>query len=311
MVALQSPNDAAVKFNWARVVRHEFVHVVNLQQTHFNIPHWFTEALAVHNEGYPRPRLWNQLLAERVPAGKTFNLDTINSGFIRPTSSDDWAMAYCQAELYAQYMLDRFGHDALAKMLAAYADNLTTTAAIQRALGVDQADFERGYTEYLKKLATELSGLAPRKEPKLAELEAAHAAAPNDSDVAAQLALAYLRADDAAAARKLADEVLKNHPRHQVAGYVVARLLLRAGDKEHALELLEKCLDRKTPQENLLALLAGSKLEAGDTVAAAGLYALAPSGSRTTSNGCKHWPASISRRATTAIWPKCWANSPI
>ena len=274
MVALQSPNDAEAKFNWARVVRHEFVHVVNLQQTHFNIPHWFTEALAVHNEGFPRPRLWNQLLAERVPAGKTFELDTINSGFIRPTSSDDWAMAYCQAELYAQYMLDRFGHDALAKMLAAYADRLTTTEALRRSFGVEQADFERGYAEYLMKLAAELSGLAPRKDPKPAELEAAHAAAPNDPDVAAQLALAYLRADDAPAARKLADEVLKNHPRHQVAGYVVARLLLRAGEKDRALELLAKCLDRKSPQENLLSLLAGSKLEAGDTAAAADLYTL-------------------------------------
>ena len=32
------------RFNWARVLKHEFVHVINLQQTDFNIPHWFTEA---------------------------------------------------------------------------------------------------------------------------------------------------------------------------------------------------------------------------------------------------------------------------
>ena len=31
-----------------RLLSHELVHVITLQQTHFNIPHWFTEGLAVH-----------------------------------------------------------------------------------------------------------------------------------------------------------------------------------------------------------------------------------------------------------------------
>ena len=78
MVAMQSPDDAKTKFNWARVVQHEFVHVVNLQQTNFNIPHWFTEALAVHNEGYRRPA-WDDLLAQRLKVNKLFNLETINT----------------------------------------------------------------------------------------------------------------------------------------------------------------------------------------------------------------------------------------
>jgi tetratricopeptide (TPR) repeat protein len=274
MVAIESPNEAQPMFNWARVLRHEFVHVVNLQQTHFNIPHWFTEALAVHNEGYPRPRLWNQLLAERVPRGKIYNLETINSGFIRSTSSDDWAMAYCQAELYAEYMLDRFGSEALAKMLSAYADNLPTAAAIQRSFGISQKEFETGYVERLQRLATELAGLAPRRQPPPAELEAAHAAAPDDPDSAAALAAMYLRKDEPAKARKLADGILKKHPRHALAGYVTARLMLRAGEQQQAIEVLQKCLDRQSPQENVLALLAGVDAEAGENEAATDLYKL-------------------------------------
>ena len=80
-----------------------------------------------------------------VAANKLFNLDTINLGFIRPHSSDEWTLAYCQAELYAEYMLERFGDDAIAKMLAAYADNLTTPEALARSFDVPQADFEDGY----------------------------------------------------------------------------------------------------------------------------------------------------------------------
>ena len=103
------------KFNWARVLKHEFVHVLNLQQTDFSVPHWFTEALAVGSEGAFRPAEWNDLLVERVAKNQLFNLDTINLGFVRPQSSTDWQMAYCQADLYAQYITATYGEKALAR----------------------------------------------------------------------------------------------------------------------------------------------------------------------------------------------------
>ena len=74
------------------------------------------------------------MLLERVPSRKLLNLDTINLGFIRPKEPDDRQMAYCQAQLYARYMLKRFGDDALIKMLMAYRRGLTTDRAIDRLL---------------------------------------------------------------------------------------------------------------------------------------------------------------------------------
>jgi Tfp pilus assembly protein PilF len=272
MVAMQSPNDAKSKFNWARVVQHEFVHVVNLQQTNFNIPHWFTEALAVHNEGYPRPPAWDDLLAQRLKADQLFDLETINTGFIRPKSSAEWTLAYCQALLYAEYMLSRFGDDALAKMLAAYADNLPTRDALSRAFSVSQEEFEHGYQEYLKKLVAGLPKKPVEEQTDLAELEVAHRNQPADQNLAAHLALAYLRQENAFQARSLAEELLKQDPKNQLATYVIARLRLKAGDGKAVLELLETALDREHPQPNLLALLAGLKLKAELFTEAASLY---------------------------------------
>lgn len=275
MVALASPNDMPKKYNWARVLKHEFVHVLNLQQSRFNIPHWFTEALAVESEGYPRPQVWNELLAERVPRGELFNLDTINLGFIRPASSLDWQMAYCQAQLYAQYMVSAFGEDALARMLAAYRDNLDTRAALQRCFGVSQEEFERGYLEYVKQIT---AGLTLRPRPaamSLPQLVRAQREHPDDPDLSARLALAHLGRKAYPQARSLAEQVLAAHPAHPLASYVLARIRLLVGEQEQALALLEAAFDPKDPDERVLGLLAKLRLDAQQFEEAARLYALA------------------------------------
>ena len=277
MVALTSPSAMKQRFNWARVLRHEFVHVINLQQTNFNIPHWYTEALAVLLEDSPRPAEWNTMLARRVPAGKTFNLESINLGFIRPGSGEDWQMAYCQAEIYAEYMIERFGPEAIGKMLAGYRDNLNTAAAIERAFNVSVEDFEQGYTEHL---AVIVRSLAPqqsvgRVERDFVELQKARAAEPENLELTADLALAHLRRKQLPEAGQLADRVLAKTPTHAVASYVKARLLLTIGEGRRALQLLEAGLDREAPHADLVRLLAGLRFKAEDFAAAETLYLLA------------------------------------
>ncbi|REK05504.1 MAG: tetratricopeptide repeat protein [Planctomycetota bacterium] len=274
IVALQSPTDAERKFHWARVLKHEFIHVVNLQQTNFNIPHWFTEALAVLNEGYPRPEDWNALLAKSAAEDKLFDLDSINFGFIRPHSSDEWTLAYCQAEIYAEYMLERFGPDAVAKMLSAYGDNLTTPEALQRSFGVSQQDFEQGYTAYLQKILDALPATEQDTDNSLATLTKKLEADPENPALLAGVAQAQLNRKNYAMARKHADAALKIDPANQLAHYVRARLHLLVGESREALERLEQHLDRDNPQENLLALAAGLKLRSEDYVSAAELYEL-------------------------------------
>ncbi|HTM55120.1 MAG TPA: tetratricopeptide repeat protein [Pirellulales bacterium] len=274
IVALQSPSEGQQRFNWARVLKHEFVHVVNLQQTDFNIPHWFTEALAVLNEGYPRPRAWDVVLAARFKNNKLFELDSINAGFIRPHSSDDWNLAYCQALLYAQYMIEQFGPDSIGKMLAAYADNLTTQEAVSRSLGQDVRDFEAGYKKYVARIVAELPAGADGGELSLADAQKRLAQQPDDAAALAAMARAQLGRKNYAESRRLAEKALDAEARQPVAGYVRARLHLLVGETREALAVLEKVLDRQRPEPNGLALLAGLKLAAQDYSAAADLYGL-------------------------------------
>lgn len=277
VVALASPRATKKPYNWARVIKHEYTHVVTLQQTEFNIPHWFTEALAVESEGGPRPQEWNKLLLARVPARKKLlNLDTINLGFIRPDEPDDRQMAYCQAQLYAQYMLKRFGDDAVSKMLAAYRRGLTTDRAVRECFHVDKADFESGYLNHLDDVVKSIRTRVDDEEPiKFSQLERALKEKPDDPDLNARMAYEHYARRDLKAARPLADKALKLQPHHPLASYVKARLLVSIGDDDAALELLEPALDPQRPNERVVDLLAELTLKAGRLDDAEKLYEMA------------------------------------
>ncbi len=241
VVALASPKSTRTAFNWARVLTHEVTHVITLQQTEFNIPHWYTEALAVESEGFPRPQDWNRMLLERVPARrKLLNLDTINLGFIRPNEPEDRQLAYCQAQLYAQYMLKRFGPDALIKMLMAYRRGLTTDRAIADCFHVEKADFEKAYLAFLDDVVKTIRTRVNEEKPvKFSQLERQLKASPDDPDLNAQMAYEHFARRDYKEARPFAEKALKLKPHHPLASFVKARLLVTIGDADTALAVLE------------------------------------------------------------------------
>jgi tetratricopeptide (TPR) repeat protein len=277
IVAVASPNDMPQKFHWGRVLKHEFVHVVNLQQTDFNIPHWFTEGIAVRLEQLPRPAQWNEILAKRMAEDKLFDLSDINYGFIRPANQEDWTLAYCQAELYCDYLVKTYGGDALAKLLKAYRENLTTEAALEREFGVKIADVEKNYRAFLTEQLREAGhpvAAAKEAQMSLADLEDAVKKKPADASLQAQLALALLTTGNTVAARKAALASQKLEAKHPLAGFVLARIQASIGDNDAARTLLLAVHNADAPNERVVALLAALELEAENFAVAESYYRL-------------------------------------
>lgn len=276
VVAMSSPKSTNKPYNWARVLKHEVTHVITLQQTDFNIPHWFTEALAVESEASPRPQAWNKLLLERVPKrADLLDLDSINLGFIRPKDADQRQLAYCQAQLYAQYMLKRFGATAIVKMLAAYRRGLTTDKAIAECFRVDKADFEKKYLDFLDETVKTIRVRTEEESPtSFSKLERELKAKPDDADLNAKVAYEYYARRDLREAREYADKALKLKEHHPLASWIKARLLESIGDKTAALELLKPALDESKPDERVLDLMGLLELDAGRLDEAEALYEL-------------------------------------
>lgn len=281
VVAMASPKAKGLNkpFNWGRVMRHELTHIFNLAQTDYQCPHWVTEGLAVQNERMARPPTWTAALKDRFAKDDLLTLDTIMLGFVRPKSPEEWTLAYCQSQLYVDYMIQAHGQASVGKILNEFKAGKDTAAALKAACGVDKADFEKGYKAFVTKLVNGLNGSSsssskkgPDKAMTFDELKAASENDPDDLDLKAKLAEQYYRRNMASDAKKLAEAVLEKEPGHAIAAVVKARLLIRGGDEDAAQALLEKALKAKPDDVRLIALVGKLHTERKEWEKAAELF---------------------------------------
>jgi tetratricopeptide (TPR) repeat protein len=162
-------------------------------------------------------------------------------------------MAYCQSQIYVDYIKAKYGANAVGELLAAYADGLGTTDAITKVCKVDKEAFEKGYREFVDEIVKTLGqGKPPEKPKSTKELQAAWQK-DSDPDAGAELALRALGRNNKEA-RKLADQVLaakKNHPK---AEYVMSQLAKIAGDEQQERSRLEAIADKASEPRVLRAL---------------------------------------------------------
>ncbi|HJZ92409.1 MAG TPA: tetratricopeptide repeat protein [Gemmataceae bacterium] len=274
VVTIASPKakDVPRPFNWGRVIRHELVHIFNLAQTEFLVPHWLTEGLAVRNEGGNRPPMWSNVLRDRFEKNELLNLDNILLAFVRPRNQEEWALAYCQSHLYVEYLIKTYGIESVGPMLNACRDGLDTAAALQKVCKVDKESFEKGYRAYVAEVVKAIPSAGKRTTDKtmtLAELEKAHEKEPQDMDVAARLADQYSRRKRSVDARKLVDTILEKKPGHPLASIVKFRLLTNAGDEEGARAALEEASKANPDDPRLILALGRVAMEAKDWAQAA------------------------------------------
>lgn len=240
IVAVTSPSETEQNYHWMRVLRHEFMHVLTLQKTGFQIPHWFTEALAVWEESQRVPVAWEVLLQERAAAQTLFDLANINAGFQRPQSGDDWTLAYCQSFLYADYFEERFGPGALLKLLDAYCRTSQTSEAVQLAFQVDIAELEAGYRERIvRRVESTRRQLGPRY-PDVRGAQKLVADEPENAQAHAFLARALLAGlGFAPPVREATQSSLKLDPAEPLANALHAADLLAQGEAAQAVEIME------------------------------------------------------------------------
>jgi tetratricopeptide (TPR) repeat protein len=173
-------------------------------------------------------------------------------------------------------MVKRFGPDAQIKLLDAYRRGLTTDKAVPDSFGVDKADFEKGYLEFLDKVVKSINTRVENEEKlTFSQWEQKLAAKPDDPELNARMAYEHFARRDLKEAAPFANKALKLDPHQPLASYVKARLFQSIGDDDSALELLKGAFDPENPNERVTDLLAELQMKAGDLDEAEKLYEIA------------------------------------
>ena len=154
VIAQDSPSAReAGEFNWGSTLWHEYTHVITLQMTDYRIPRWFSEGLSVYEERRARPGWgddWNVLFVGSFGAGRWFKIADLDAAFLRPRSPQDVPIAYFEASQIVEFIVDRYGFDAVLNMLALYRDKAKTPDVLRQALKLSESDFDREFNAYVE-----------------------------------------------------------------------------------------------------------------------------------------------------------------
>jgi len=150
VVTLDSPRARPPgTFNWEATLWHEMAHVITLQMSAQRVPRWLSEGVSVFEERRARLGWGRESHEEFVRAfaeGRTLPLSSLARGFTDPTTI---TLAYHQASLVVEHIVERFGEAALHGLLRAFGEGLDEPAALRRALGVDVEELQVSFSAYL------------------------------------------------------------------------------------------------------------------------------------------------------------------
>ncbi len=137
-------------FSWQGTLWHEMAHVFTLQLSKYNVPRWLTEGISVFEEHRRNPAWGRELTLEYAHAlstKETFGLRNLAQGFKDPARL---SMAYFEASLVVEHLVDLGGDQALRTLLLAYADGATDTEAFTKAFGKDFDQVEASYNAFVE-----------------------------------------------------------------------------------------------------------------------------------------------------------------
>ena len=227
VVAMDSPSGRKPgDFNWGATLWHEVNHVYILSATNHRVPRWFTEGLAVHEEGEASPEWGDRLTPEILLAirdKKLLPVAQMDQGFIFPEYPSQVIVSYFQAGSICDYIKQRWGDDKLLEMVHSFATLKTTPEVIRNDLQMSPEEFDKAYMAWLEKRVGQTAANFDTWRNRLKEL--AGLAEGNQND----------------AVLKTAPGVLQLYPEYvgdANAYEFLARAQLAKGDKEGAMTTL-------------------------------------------------------------------------
>jgi len=244
VVTLDSPRARpAGEFNWGETLWHELAHVITLQMSGNRVPRWLTEGISVYEERRARPE-WGKesdvSFAQALSEGKAIKMEVLNDAFSDPKTI---SLAYYEASLVVDHLVQTYGEPALWKMLRAYGRGLETEDALKDAYGISIAQLQTSFDGYTEKhygaIVRALKAPQLKEKPSLDDLKKLAADNPESYRVHMALADALNTAGDKAGAIKTFERAAQLLPTANGRGNpnaYIARIAEEQKDTERAIQ---------------------------------------------------------------------------
>ena len=153
VVAMDSPSARKPgDFNWGSTLWHEMSHVFILSATNHRVPRWFTEGLAVHEEG-ERSAEWTDRATPEVLLAirdkKLLPVSSLDRGFVYPEYPTQVIVSYFQAGSICDFISAKWSEAKLLQMVHSYANLQTTPQVIQNDLAIAPDEFDKQYLAWI------------------------------------------------------------------------------------------------------------------------------------------------------------------
>ena len=237
-------------FSWQATEWHELAHVFTLQLSDYRVPRWLTEGISVYEE-HRRVPAWGRELtieyARNLARGKTFGVKGMPDAFKHPESL---SLAYFEASLVVEHLVDLYGEAGLRSLLRAYAGGATDAEAFQQAYGKSLDEVQTSFEAFVKArygaLGAALADPPSQADPKdLGGLKVRAASAPGNFYSQWTYGQALFQAGDLAAARPVLERAAELAPEAQgpvTPHGLLAQIAERDGDLTRARKELRELL---------------------------------------------------------------------
>lgn len=143
--------------NWEATLWHEYCHVVTLEMTRHRIPRWLSEGISVYEERQANPTWGDRLDRETrqmILGGELSLIANLHQAFRNPKSSAHFDLAYYQASLVVEFLVQKLGFPTLRRVLEDVAAGMPINDSL--ALRTGSLDgFEESFVEFAENKAHE------------------------------------------------------------------------------------------------------------------------------------------------------------
>ena len=280
VLAMDSPSGRPPgQFHWASTLWHEMSHVFTLTGTGSRVPRWFTEGLAVHEETAVN-REWGDrispMVLKAIKDKKLLPVTELDRGFVHPTEAAQVIVSYFQGGRICDYINEKWGWDTLLGMLHDFGAGEETAAVIRKELKIEPEEFDKRFFAFVEadtkkqvdhfeqysggmKLISELAK-SKAYDAIIKEGEKIQDWYPDyveDNNLYEILAKAYLETNNKPAAMAELERYVKIGGRNPETIKKLAKMLVEAGRKKDAADVLAR-LNYIYPLDNEAHQLLGS-----------------------------------------------------